>query len=94
MGRRQFKCTNLMSAMLTLCACALLAGAAQAQKWGTAAPFPAPSEELYGVAVGGRMYVFGGQELGWKSLGMVYEYDPAADRWTRKKDMPLPAKYM
>ena len=50
------------------------AGSAQAQKWSTAAAFPAPSEELYGVAAGGRLYVFGGQEQGWKSLGMVFEY--------------------
>ena len=69
------------------------AGVAHAQKWGTAAVFPEPSEELYGIAAGGKFYVFGGQQLGWKSLGMVYEYDPAADRWTKKKDMPLPAHH-
>lgn len=76
-----------------LCVSALLAGTAQAQKWSTLAPFPVPSEELYGISVGGKLYVFGGQELGWKSLGMVYEYDPAGDRWSRKKDMPLPAHH-
>jgi N-acetylneuraminic acid mutarotase len=72
---------------------ASFAEAAYAQKWSTLAPFPEPSEELYGIAAGGRFYAFGGQQLGWKSLGMVYEYDPAGDRWTRKKDMPLPAHH-
>ena len=68
-------------------------GIAQAQKWGTRAPFPVAAEELYGITAGGKLYVFGGQELGWKSLGLVYEYDPATDRWTRRKDMPLPAHH-
>ena len=76
-----------------LCFAAMLSGAAQAQKWSTAAPFPHPSEELYGITVGGKMYVFGGQELGWKSLGLVYEYDPVDDKWTKKKDMPLPTHH-
>ncbi len=71
----------------------ILAPAALAQKWSTLAAFPEPSEELYGIAAGGKFYVFGGQQLGWKSLGMVYEYDPASDRWTKKKDMPLPAHH-
>jgi len=86
--RRMFR-----TALLAFGLCVVLMGNAQAQKWSSAAAFPAPSEELYGIAAGGRFYVFGGQELGWKSLGMVFEYDPAADRWTRKKDMPLPAHH-
>src|SRR5438034_5336522 len=35
------------------------------------------------------MYVFCGLAPGWKPIGMVYEYDPAADKWTKKKPMPL-----
>jgi hypothetical protein len=64
------------------------AGAAHAQKWVTAAPVPQGAEEVYGIAAGGKMYVFGGLAPGWKAMGMTLEYDPAADRWTRKKDMP------
>ncbi len=92
MNRRGFE-PGILRRLLVLCVLVLLTAAAQAQKWSTAAAFPQPSEELYGMAAGGKFYVFGGQELGWKSLGMVYEYDPAADRWTKKKDMPLPAHH-
>ena len=58
-------------------------------KWTKLAPFPEPAEELLGVAAGGKMYVFCGLAPGWKPLGMVYEYDPTTDRWTKKKPMPL-----
>ena len=64
------------------------AGAAHAQKWVTAAPVPQGAEEVYGVAAGGRMYVFGGLAPAWKPMGMTMEYDPGTDRWTRRKDMP------
>ena len=52
-----------------------------------AAPFPEPEEELYGVAVNGKMYVIGG--FGYMPFGnppgLVYEYDPGPDKWTKKK---------
>src|SRR6266480_6922215 len=35
------------------------------------------------------MYVFCGLAPGWKPIGMVYEYDPATDGWTKKKPMPV-----
>ena len=48
--------------LLRLCLAALLAASmlvsvAYAQKWSNAAPFPDPSEEVYGIAVGGKLYV-------------------------------------
>lgn len=64
------------------------AAPASAQKWVTAAPIPQGAEEVYGIASGGKMYVFGGLAPGWKPIGLVMEYDPATDRWTRKRDMP------
>ena len=67
---------------------ALLVSPSQAQKWETAAPIPQGAEEVYGMASGGKMYVFGGLAPGWKPHGMVLEYDPTANRWTRKRDMP------
>ena len=53
-----------------------------------AAPIPPGAEEVYGIAGGGKLYVFGGLGLEWKAIGMVMEYDPASGRWTRKRDMP------
>ncbi len=81
--------------LLRVCLIALWLGllppaTVQAQgKWTKLAPFPEPAEELLGAAAGGTMYVFCGLEPGWKPLGMVYEYDPATDKWTKKKPMPL-----
>ena len=55
--------------------------------WKKGAPFPYPDEELYGVALNGKMYVIGGWDEG-KAAGLNYEYDPATDKWTEKKGMP------
>jgi N-acetylneuraminic acid mutarotase len=65
------------------------AGVAQAQKWVKLAPFPDASEELYGIASGGKLYVFGGLAPGWTPKGLAFEYDPATDKWTKKAAMPL-----
>src|SRR5437667_6488991 len=75
---------------VALLACAFLVGPALAQgKWTKLAAFPEPAEELLGASAGGRMYVFCGLAPGWKPIGMVYEYDPSEDKWTKKKAMPL-----
>ena len=56
-------------------------------KWIKLAPFPDPCPELIGSSANGKVYVFGGL-LGNSVKGIVYEYDPAANKWTRKKQMP------
>lgn len=61
-------------------------------RWRKAAPFPEPDEELYGVAANGKMYVIGGYGGG-KGRGVVYEYDPAGDTWTKRKPMARPAHH-
>ena len=66
----------------------LTASLAFADEWKSAAPIPRGAEEVYGIAAGARLYVFGGLGLDWKAMGMVMEYDPTTDRWTRKRDMP------
>jgi len=76
--------------LIALSASLFLATTAQAQgKWVKLAPFPEPAEEVVGVAAGGRLYVFCGLAPGGKAIGMVYEYDPAIDKWAKKKLMPL-----
>ena len=72
----------------------LFNASAQAQmRWVKLAPFPEPDEELYGVSVNGKMYVLGGFGQGGVPAGMVYEYDPAGDKWTKKKQMPVPVHH-
>jgi N-acetylneuraminic acid mutarotase len=58
-------------------------------RWVKAAPFPEPEEELYGTVLNGKFYVLGGFGIGGNAPGLVYEYDPASDRWTKKKNMPV-----
>jgi N-acetylneuraminic acid mutarotase len=60
--------------------------------WKKGAPFPQPDEELYGVALNGKMYVIGGWDDG-KAGGVNYEYNPATDKWTKKQPMPRPAHH-
>ena len=75
--------------LAALLAASFCVSAAFAQKWGRLADFPEPAEEVYGIAAGGKFYVFGGLAPQWTPKGMVYEYDPDSDTWTKKKNMPL-----
>ena len=80
----------LRSALAATLLALFFATCVQAQgKWVKLAPFPEPAEELLGAPAGGKLYVFCGLAPGWKPIGMVYEYDPASDKWTQKKPMPL-----
>ena len=72
--------------------CASAAAFAQGA-WKNVAPFPEPREELLGAAAGGKLYVFAGLIPLWHPAGLVYEYDPAADKWAKKKPMALPAHH-
>ncbi len=62
--------------------------------WVKLAPFPEPAEEISGASAGGKMYVFAGLAPVWKPVGMVYEYDPATNRWAKKKSMALPSHHV
>src|SRR4029453_9769862 len=82
--------------ILAVIASLVFATAALAQMppspWKKAAPFPEADEELYGAAVDGKLYVIGGWGGG-KARGATYEYDPATDKWTKKRSMPRPAHH-
>lgn len=87
--------TRIAGTLLASVVCVFLAlTSAHAQKWSKAAPFPDASEELYGIAAGGKLYVFGGLAPGWTPKALVFEYDPATDKWTKKKNMPLPSHHV
>src|SRR3984957_5338721 len=60
--------------------------------WEKGEQFPEPDEELYGVALNGKMYVIGGWDDG-KAGGVNYEYNPATDKWTKKTPMPRAAHH-
>jgi N-acetylneuraminic acid mutarotase len=90
------KVLQLRTAALAVIASLVFAIAALAQMptspWKKGAPFPQPDEELYGVALNGKMYVIGGWDDG-KAGGVNYEYDPATDKWAKKQPMPRPAHH-
>ena len=86
---------RLILALLVVMAAGPPPAAAQAPgPWVKLAPFPEPAEELYGVAAGGRLYVFGGLAPGWIPRGLVFEYDPAANAWAKKKPMALASHHV
>lgn len=70
------------------------AAPAQRSPWTRLAPFPEPAEEVLGAVANGKLYVFAGLAPGWKPMGMVFEYDPAANKWTKKQPMPLASHHV
>jgi N-acetylneuraminic acid mutarotase len=90
------KVRQLRTAMPAVIVSLVLATVALAQMptspWKKGAPFPEPDEELYGVALNGKMYVIGGWDDG-KAGGVNYEYNPTTDKWTKKQPMPRPAHH-
>lgn len=84
----------LRAVVATFLLVCIFAPTALAQKWVRLAPFPEAAEEVYGIASGGKLYVFGGLGPGWTPRGMVYEYDPTSDQWTKKKPMALPSHHV
>src|SRR3954469_4059283 len=93
-GSRMLRRSLAFIAVVALIAAAVgtarLVAQAPGQRWVKAAPFPEPEEELYAVTVNGKMYVIGG--FGYMPFGnppgLVYEYDPGPDKWTKKKILP------
>jgi N-acetylneuraminic acid mutarotase len=69
-----------------------------ANVWRKRAPLPIPIETANGaVELGGRIYLSGGFTRRWdesrkvwrrETLKSLFVYDPATDRWTRRRDMP------
>ena len=85
-----------MLGALTICFSLYLPAAFAQGKWVDLMPFPEPHEEVIGQGANGRMYVFAGLVSApvWQPVGMVYEYDPPANKWTKKRVMPLPAHHL
>src|SRR5260370_7436130 len=90
-GSRQLRIIKLVSHLSTATPVAFAQG-----KWVQLAPFPEPNEEILGVTAGGKLYVIAGLVSApiWTPIGLVYEYDPASDHWTKKKPMALPAHHV
>src|SRR3979411_1502443 len=84
----------IRTAAFALACLTWVSGAFAQGKWTNLGAFPEPAEELLGASASGRMYVFCGLAPGWNPIGMVYEYDPATDKWAKKKPMPLASHHV
>ena len=97
------RCLWGVALLLTLAACAQpmgdadLADDALPVTWTARTPAPTTLYEGQGAAVGGKLYVFGGfdknvndKPIATRAASM---YDPAADRWTRLRDIPDPVTH-
>ena len=65
----------------------------RANTWERRRSLPQPLNHLAAVSTGGRIYILGGYTNFARDLNIsrqTLEYDPAADSWTRKADMPWP----
>ena len=77
----------------------ILATSAAAQypegHWQNFAPYPQPTQEVGGAVVNGKLYILGGYGANAPGglAGWLNEYDPAADKWTKKKDIPMPVHH-
>jgi N-acetylneuraminic acid mutarotase len=65
-----------------------------ANPWFQAAPLPEPSGEVLGVTNNGKLYGMSGQAPGFRPRGLVFEYDPASNQWSKKKPMQLGAHHV
>ena len=85
--------SGIIAAVAVLLLLPASAGAQQA-KWRMAKPMPQPAGEIVSAVAGNKWYVFGGYDgINAQPQGIVAEYDPAADSWTMKKNMLLPAHH-
>ena len=67
-------------------------------RWVRLAPTLEANEEWDSAVANGKLYLFGGNAVAVGNTpgappGHVLEYDPASDRWTKKKPMPQPAHH-
>jgi N-acetylneuraminic acid mutarotase len=60
--------------------------------WGTAKGQPLLTHEVYGEAVNGKLYIFGGYDVnkrpGWTPTKRAFVYNPATDGWSAIADLP------
>jgi hypothetical protein len=67
---------------------------AQDARWRMAKPLPQPLGEIVSTVIGKKWYVFGGYDgANVQPQGVVLEYDAAAETWTAKKNMLIPAHH-
>jgi N-acetylneuraminic acid mutarotase len=69
---------------------------AQQNVWTKKTPLPEKAGEFSFATVNNKIYLLGGSPSGENQPppGIVQEYDPATDRWSSRKKMPVPAHHL
>jgi len=62
--------------------------------WKSLPAFPVAAGGITAVAANGKLYAFAGQGNLDIPLGLVYEFNPSTNAWSKKKPMPLPAHHI
>lgn len=65
-----------------------------ALEWRKGAPSPFARVESPSIVIEGKLYLFGGSTDTLDSSNEVDVYDPAADSWTRRKNMPTQVTHL
>lgn len=94
MGMRRFWLTRATMALIAMCAAI---GAHADPQWKMSAPLPKAIGEIEAATVNGKIYVLSGLDNhpGVVSpTGYNWAYDPAANTWSDRKSMPVPAHHI
>ncbi len=85
----------LVVALVTaLCAAAPVSAAENPGTWSVAAQMTAARTEIGGVALNGKIYVAGGQEMGRPDSTLFQVFDPATATWKDLAPMPKGASHV
>ena len=60
----------------------------QSNTWRQRAPIPQGVDHAAAVALGGKIYLIGGFDGRFRPVDTVWSYDPEADAWAKKADLP------
>ena len=89
---RNFSCAAVVLAIL--CAPAMLHAADNSGTWSVAAQMTAARTEIGGVALNGKIYVAGGQEMGRPDSTLFQMFDPQTAAWKDLAPIPKGASHV
>ena len=91
MSSKWKRCVAALSASVTLCIASF--GALAQGAWKAGPPIPQGANEVIGASLGGKLYVYGGQDPANKPMGIFWKFDPATNQWTQLPSNPVPVHH-
>src|SRR5258706_6429818 len=84
----------VVAVVTALCAAAAVSAAENRGTWSVAAQMTAARTEIGGVALNGKIYIAGGQEMGRPDSTLFQVFDPATATWKDLAPMPKGASHV